>query len=536
MWLTWMQAREISETGQPSLFLNAEPLGAFYPNFAFYGGTLYALGGYFMVITGSTVAVFVGMLVGAFAMAYGGTLWLARQAGIAALLAHLPATIVITGAYYLSLAYGRGSWPELLATSAIPLMLAAGLHIVRRGAGAGSVLGLGFATMIWSGSHNITFVWGGIFLAGVGACLLLSFGATLGPVGVRRLLTAVGVATLGGLINGWFLLPDVAYSLRTGIAQSPAISAAISDQFNPISVVFDPLRHRATENAYLRSHFTQLPVLVPLWLVVATVLLWRARLGASLRWLFGLLSAMTLVLIALVLNDQLWQKLPSTLSLIQFTFRLQTYIVMSLAGLVIVALRALRNAGPDLAGRTRGLTAGLVAVTAFGLAMAVWQVWNSDAGYWPNSPQVLADRSNVLDFPHRTPPTWYDFTGSFRDGSDITVPTQGKIALDVTKVEGGKTTQTVVIPPGEGPVGTNIATGAYLVDVGGLRIAGRGADGFLALERPFDGRRSVQLTVRTARTAPVKLGPVLTFLGIAGLLAAALAAGLYGRRRTAAAA
>jgi hypothetical protein len=59
LWLTWMQSREITATGHPSLFLNVEPLGAFYPNFAFYGGTLYGFGGYLMALTGEPVAVLV---------------------------------------------------------------------------------------------------------------------------------------------------------------------------------------------------------------------------------------------------------------------------------------------------------------------------------------------------------------------------------------------------------------------------------------------------------------------------------------------
>ena len=51
LWLTWMQSREIQAAGLPSLFLNVYPLGVFYPNFMFYGGTLYAIGGYLMVTT-----------------------------------------------------------------------------------------------------------------------------------------------------------------------------------------------------------------------------------------------------------------------------------------------------------------------------------------------------------------------------------------------------------------------------------------------------------------------------------------------------
>jgi hypothetical protein len=102
LWLTWLQSREIRATGHPSLFLNAEPLGVFYPHFAFYGGTLYALGGYLMVLTGMTSGAYVLIILLAFATAYGGSYWIARQAGLTGLATHLPGIVVVSGAYYLS--------------------------------------------------------------------------------------------------------------------------------------------------------------------------------------------------------------------------------------------------------------------------------------------------------------------------------------------------------------------------------------------------------------------------------------------------
>ena len=109
--------------------------------------------------------MFVAMLVGAICAAYGGTLWVARQLGLRGLSAHIAPIVVVSGAYYLSLAYGRGSWPELIGTSAIPMLIAAALRIVRRGAAPGPVLALGLATIFWSGSHNITFEWGATYFS-----------------------------------------------------------------------------------------------------------------------------------------------------------------------------------------------------------------------------------------------------------------------------------------------------------------------------------------------------------------------------------
>ena len=54
-----------------------------------------------------------------FAMSYAGVAWLARQAGLSAWLAQLPALTFATAAYYLTNVYGRGAaesaWGEILA-------------------------------------------------------------------------------------------------------------------------------------------------------------------------------------------------------------------------------------------------------------------------------------------------------------------------------------------------------------------------------------------------------------------------------------
>lgn len=525
LWLTWLQSREISATGHPSLFLNAEPLGVFYPNFAFYGGTLYAIGGYLMVITGAPVAVFVAMIVLSLAVCYGGTFWIARQAGIRGLAAHLPATIVVTGAYYLSLAYGRGSWPELVSTSMIPLVLALALRIARRGPTPGLVLGLGAVTAIWSGSHNLSFAVGTVFLAALTVCLLLVFGSLLTVRHVRWIGVAFAAIGFGVMINAWFLWPDVAFSLHTDAAQwDQSLDPAISGLFSRLSIVFDPLRARATDSSYLRAHFTELPVLVIIWLIAAAAFTWRGWTRRG-RWLFGLLTIPFAVLLVLLLDESAWQKLPAKLSVIQFTFRLETYIVAMIAALTIVTLTGVARRGGR---RVSALYASLVAIVLVGLGLGTWQVWNSHAYYY--SPHDIANRSRVLRFPHHTPPSWYD-PGQFRDAGDLVVPTDGSVRLNPAAIKGESTTQTVSIPPGNGPLASNIAASANLVSVHGLRVAGRTEAGFLALERPPDARSTATVVVQRADSPPLRYGPWLSLIGALGLICAAVACAVTSRRR-----
>ena len=533
MWLTWLQSRQIRSSGFPSLFIHVDPLGVFYPNFAFYGGTLYAIGGYLMVLTGAPVAVFVGMVTAALAAAYVGTLWAARGAGVRGLDAHLPALVVVTGAYYLSLAYGRGSWPELVAMSAIPVMIAATISIVRRGVAPGPVLALGVATVFWSGSHNISLAWGTAFLAWLLGAFLVAWAPRLTAQHLRRVGVGLGVAALGVMVNGWFLLPDIRYASTTMLAQFPGIASVISDPFSRPGILFNPFRVRATSSPYTRSHFTELPVLVMAWLVFAGAVLWRGRWRPELRRALVLLALLLAGLLLLIMDDSVWNDLPSALNHAQFTFRLQTYTVIAIASMVVVMLLALAEAPAGDRRLGRGLRGALVAIALFGLGLACWQVWNSSAGYYPYSPAFLRDRRAVLRYPYRTPPTWYvyDYIATFRPQVQHPVRTEGTIHLDPARVSHDSITQTVSLPPGRGAIATNIAAASFMVTVHGLRAAGETAGGFVALDRPSDGARTARLHVTEANTTAIRLGPWVTVFGVLGLLGALLTSVVTARRR-----
>jgi hypothetical protein len=131
LWFLWVQGGQI-RSGGPSLFLHADPLGLFYPQYAFYGGTLYALGGALSaLLDGRAVVAYLATWVVVFASAYGGMLWLGLLAGLRGWRAHAGALVVVTSAYFLTNLYARGVWPESMASSALILSVAAGLHLLR---------------------------------------------------------------------------------------------------------------------------------------------------------------------------------------------------------------------------------------------------------------------------------------------------------------------------------------------------------------------------------------------------------------------
>ena len=134
LWLVWVQDHAISAQGHPTFFLHTaqQSGGVFDPFFMFYGGTLYAVTGALSALLGHSprVAYVISILLGV-AASYGGLLWLARQLGARTWMAHAPAVAFVGGAYYVTNLYGRGAWPEFVATAAIPLLVASGLSVAR---------------------------------------------------------------------------------------------------------------------------------------------------------------------------------------------------------------------------------------------------------------------------------------------------------------------------------------------------------------------------------------------------------------------
>src|SRR5262249_26363192 len=167
IWLADHQQHVIAAHGHPTLFLQTQRLGVFYPIFAFYGGTLFALtGALAALLGGSTILAFEVVTLTAIAAAYGGLFWLARQLGVKGAMAPAPAIVVVRSAHYVSVLYRPVGWGGLRLPSALPpaprrlpLVLAASLRLVRGRWRLAPVACLVAASVVFSGSHNITLLW-----------------------------------------------------------------------------------------------------------------------------------------------------------------------------------------------------------------------------------------------------------------------------------------------------------------------------------------------------------------------------------------
>jgi hypothetical protein len=526
LYVLWKQSRSIDAMGHPSLFVSNDLQGVLYPQFAFYGGTLYSIFGAIASILGGRVsfAYTLGWLTGMLAT-FAGWAWLAQQAGLRGWRVFAPALFSVTGAYFLTLIYSRSGWGEFIATGVLPLVIASGVWLLR--APRWRVLPLGLflgSTVILSGSHNITLMWGAVCIVGVAVVAAVAFGRSLGGVRPRRIATVVGTGLLAVAVNAWFLVPDLVYSSKTLIGTTVGDLDLFWDYtsfFNTPGELFHPLRHVPAEST-TPNLYVQLPIFAVLWLAGAgAVAVRRARTMWVRRMIVGL-WVLFLVILSLHMTKVAWQIAPETLMLTQLPFRVQTYLLGSLTGLLLLTLLALRE--PGLAGQrwVPRAHAALAVVLAFGFSLAMWQV--------ASAPQEPTTMDVVYTDPGRVPPSWYD-PGYFRDQTAPVLEVEPGRQVALPLLDGDTVSADIALPQGDAPFLTNIATGDYLIDVRGLRLVGREPKGLLVATRePGDVGTTTHVEISPKQSAPVVAGRYITFaalLGVAGLL---IGVALRGRR------
>jgi hypothetical protein len=536
LWLVWNQSEAIRDGGLPTLWTHTDKLGVYYPQFLFYGGTLFGLAGYLSALLGGHVTLaFLAFFALAFAMALGGWAWLAHQAGLRGWAAQLPGVIHVTASAYVSIAYARSDWPELVAVSTLPLVAASAWWLLRAPAWRPwPVVAFVGAVVLLTGSHNLSLVWGAVFVALLCAVAAAALGRGLGGIPTRRIAALAALAATAIALNAWFLLPDLVWSSR--IAQPGDVGGY--DFFNTARLIFSPaplspdlaaVPNPSEQATTWPREYVQLPVLALAWGLVATAALLR-RPGPWRRLLLGMLALLVLFLLLVLRGDAtvggpgrwLWTHLPHFLRYTQFALRLHGLLVPLVAGLVLLGLLAARAWAPR---RRVAATAVLAVICVYATGVAVWQAWVT-----PDA--VYRDRAQVFDGAvTATPESWGD-TGNYRDyGSrEVAVARDRAVHLAPEAARRGLPGDAGAVPGGAGPIGTNVAASPDMVDVQGLEPVGRLApredpDGFnpvglMVARRPLtDPDGPLPWTVTRASSAPLVAGPLITLAAAIALLA-----------------
>lgn len=507
-WLIHMQELNIRALHEPSLYLQST-LGAFYPYYAFYGGTFYAVTGLVADVFSTDVAALCAYA-GAIAASFLGWTWIARQAGVGGWRSQLPGLIAVTAPLAVSNLYGRGGIPEVVATSMLPLVAAAGISLVREPRlrlrdMAAFVVGLVFLT----GSHALSMVWGICFLGLLALVLIACFW----PFVKERATRLLGLAWLGvlaGAINAWMLGPLILFHSRTIENEPDPIG---QEAYTSAGNLFRILRDAPDPYEFVRADVNAaLPVLALLWALVAGVFFWR-WIGPRSRALALSLTAILVALVVLILEPSLISDLPEALQYIQFPYRLLTYANFCVVGMVTLALAALERRRPDPAA-VAGVAA-LAAIALFSLAISVQQ--NFEVRSW------LAGRDEALASSVQPPPSWYAIV-QFGDGEAPVVEPTLPEPLTVPVEEGVRDSYRVEYPPGPaGTAQTNIATGDYLVDVAGAEPVGRSEAGLMVVQLPASPDRPRVVEVSAEDGPAVTVSRWISLLALVGCAVAASA-------------
>ncbi|HEX5853581.1 MAG TPA: hypothetical protein VFY36_10865 [Solirubrobacteraceae bacterium] len=540
LWILWHQSLTIRANHLPSLFLHY-PHSVFYPEYAFYGGTLYALGGTLSLLLGDApLATYIATYCLAFMAAYGGWYWMGRMAGLGRCQAQIPGVILITSASYLTIVYARGEWLEFLAVSAMPLMIAATLSIVYSDRlRIWPALALTGSCVVFCGSHNMTLLWGSTVLAMLGLAVIVCVPQARDEITGRRVLRVVSLMVPALLVSAWFLLPELAYSSHIFAGSGYGGGSHYwQDSLQKYMYTVSVKSLFALERSIVQPgsiYFLTLPVAAIVWVLAATAILLRA--GSRGPWARVLLILIGMaVLIGLVMTHKgLILALPTPYTVLQFSFRLESYVLLTVSGAVLVALVLAKRSDARRVGLWRWMLLPVLILSVIGAVRQlsayphelVRRETAMSSYLKPLLPAGGANRQ-LLDFYYVGAPT---------------LSHSGKAAnvyFPPTAVHGDRASVTVRLRPGEF-VTSNVASGPELVHITGARIVGVSQDGNDVLQIDPEPRRAATarkrqaaswktISLSPAHPLPVVLGRLLTLIGVVALAGRLIALAAFRRR------
>jgi hypothetical protein len=509
-WYVAHQMQSLLDDHVPTLFLNVDN-ASFYPHYAFYGGTLYALAGLLSIALGGVARNgYVAGWILASSAGYVGWAWLGRMAGLGRWTAQVPAVVFLTSPYLVMMAYVRGDWPEYVAVSSMPLLAASAVSVVRSDRLRPlPMVALAGSAVTFSGSHNITLLWGSAFFVLLAAALCACVPAARRQVSRRGVLRLLGVLVSAVMVNAWFLLPDVAYQAQTQIAQTYDVARGYVRDSGAL-VAREYLLGLSRRPAQPGSDFVvTLPVLAIAWALAAGALAGRRPWGRTWLRVFGVLAAVAAAFMVVMTHVGLLLALPKPFVMIQFGYRLESYILLAICGGVLAGLVLLRHA----TGRRRWWPWALVPVLVWSVVGGVGQV-----GRYGTVAAIDTYRQPII--------------GSLGDFADASTPEiapgqRARVTFPLDQIHHDRVTITATASPGQ-LLDTDLIVMPALIHVEGARIVGSvtaptnttGLQRRAVLQVDRDATPgAARITVGAAHPPAVAIGRLLSVLGLVGLLA-----------------
>jgi hypothetical protein len=504
LWLLETQTEWVGTHGLPSPYLHA-PDQVFYLFHLFYAGALTGVLAYPSLLFGAW-PVFLAVTVAAFVVAQQSVAWFARSLGVDRALAGLLGLGFVTAPYVVALLYGRGAWAELVAASAATLAVAGVADLLtsarpRRRAVGAVIAGIA----VVAATHSLTLLFG-VSLATL--TLLLALSARRAAIAPRAALTAVVAAALGVGLVAFVFLPNLWLSRHTLIAQ-PEVTKDFFRRlgdFHSTGMILRPWPAVPASEPANSSVYVQTAGPLLAWLLVALVTLRRHRPSAGAV----ALGVLGVVLVVMIVNPTWWLHLPTALGLIQFPFRLVTWLTF-----VIVAGCALVLRGG--AERPRWLAPALVAVIGVQVVSALAIAFGSDGRALPNRTPLHHDDISAgavpgsFDGPGFAQPLQFRLTGSVKPPRERVVARERLLDPPTRITLGGS-------QPAGTVLGTNVADSPLVRYEGGARKIARDRLGFAVLQvSPHAGARW-EVTVSPRSPLPVVAGRIVSVLSVLAIL------------------
>ncbi len=525
-WFMQHQAASLQQSLAPRLTLTTK-VAAFYPIYAFYGGTLFVFGGAITLLVGSADAAQTIISILAFAAAYGGWLWLARMAGVRSWPAHVPAVVYVTTPYVLTNINIRQDFAEHVATAVVPLMVASALSVLRADRlRAGPAAALAASVVLFGGSHNLTLLWGTTILGIAVLVVAVSVPAARRRLSRRGVLRVLVIVVPAMSVNAWYLLPNLAYHADTVIANRIDEWKALLKGPHPelgAKYLFALGRPSAFAGSGLT---TTLPVLAMGWVIAAAVVS-RAQWRGTWARMLAVLTLLTVGVFAVMTHPRWLSALPDPWQMIQFSYRLETYVLFGICGALIAALVLVDRSGH------RWLIWLLLPIMVFSVIGAALQRHDAPRGAY----SLSADIDRYVSFS----------VGDYTDGKlrkHAADPRRKDLILRRADVRRGRAVVDLRAAPGE-VIYTNLMVPPRFLDIQGARVIGRWPAA--ALGRGWQTRWSLVLqmdddanpdeasvVIQEARSLPIVAGRIISLLGVLGLVAigVTILAGAVRRRRS----
>jgi hypothetical protein len=539
-WPLVVQHDAIHASGLPTLFIHSRFTGLYYPSYVFYGGFGMTVLGYLSVLITPWVAFVSSILLAIFG-AFVGLYWTASYLGLSTPVAVSFAAAGISVPYYLTDLYGRGAWTEFVAVSMVALLLGSMVRYFvesKRGrSGKLALILIAVSTSFIVGMHNITTLLGFSFLVVVAVPLIWMLGVGGDWRRISRIAAALAIGA--GLTAAWFI-PNAWLAHRT-MASHVLVARKAAGFDHPSVVLWPTLKWPAAQtrlSGVKARLYNQTPSLfiVPIVLLLALAT-WRSLrkrsrsssvaatgMRPSAAVTAGVLGGAAIALFLLMTHNSWWttdkpwfMRLvpPLFLRSIQFPFRLNSYLSLSI--LLLVAVLLVGVSANTRAGRVA--LALFYAVSVWYVALGFYQAYSAQAQAYPSVHEVTRAASITAD---SLPPAFKrGILLQFRLTEDSPAISPAPRAYIDFRLDGRAPTTAQVAPATS--YTTNIIW-SPLVGVDGAKITGHTIDGVAVIRTGSDTTAVGQLRAHSVYPEIVVLGFAITAVSA---LAALLVLGVW---------